>query len=171
MKKIILGGLAAAAVIAPIAAMAAPASAAQPTSTTHNITVAAASEAVIDLPALNNQFTKMQITVDGTANWGADESGYWTSYANGKYTTGAPMTSGVWNNGGVEDGPLLLERTQVGTVIYRVDGGLWQEVTAAPIITATDGGTHHVQVAYNDRPGSYYDNFGSLSVNVVRNKG
>lgn len=171
MKKIILGALAAAAMAAPIAAVASPASAAQPTTTTHNLTVTAASEAVIDLPALNSQFTKMVLTVEGTANWGANEYGYSTSYANGSYTTGAPMTSGVWNNGGVEDGPLLLEGTQVGTVIYRLDGGPWQEVTAAPIINATDGGTHQVQVAYNDRPGSYYDNFGSLSLKVVRTKG
>jgi hypothetical protein len=125
---------------------------------------------VIDLPALNSQFTKMVLTVDGTANWGANEYGYWTSYANGTYTgTGAPMTTGVWNNGGVEDGELLLEGTQVGKVVYRVDGGQWQEVTTTTI-TANDGGTHAVQVAYNDRPGSYYDNSGSLSLTVVRTK-
>ncbi len=34
-----------------------------------------------------------------------------------------------------------------------------------------DGGGHQVQVAYNDRPGSYYDNFGSQSLNVVRAEG
>ena len=65
MKKFILGALAAAAVAAPIAAVASPASAAQPTTTTHSITVAAASEAVIDLPALNSQFTSMVITGGG----------------------------------------------------------------------------------------------------------
>ena len=42
-------------------------------------------------------------------------------------------------------------------------------VTAASI-TMMDGGTHKVQVAYNDRPGSYDDNFGSLSLTVVRTK-
>ena len=40
----------------------------------------------------------------------------------------------------------------------------------APAPALTDGGTHHVQVAYNDRPGSYDDNFGSLSLTVVRTK-
>ena len=33
-------------------------------------------------------------------------------------------------------------------------------------ITKTDGLTHHVQVASNDRPGSYDDNSGSLSLTV-----
>jgi hypothetical protein len=31
-------------------------------------------------------------------------------------------------------------------------------------------GTHTVQVAYNDRPGSYDDNSGSLSLKIVRTK-
>jgi hypothetical protein len=70
-----------------------------------------------------------------------------TSYLNGEVTTGATVTSG----GG--DGPLLLEGTQVGTLIYRVDGGDWQAITTPATITE-DGGTNHVQVAYIDRPGS-----------------
>jgi hypothetical protein len=170
VKKIILGGLAAAALAAPIAAVASPASAAQPTTTTHNLTVAAASEAVIDLPALNSQFTKMTIKVnDGTANWGAADLGYWTSYQNGGMTTGAPMTSGIWGDASLPGhGPLLLEGTQVGAVIYRIDGGPWQELSAATSVSTASG--THVQVAYNDRPGSYDDNYGSLSLTVVRAK-
>ena len=46
----------------------------------------------------------------------------------------------------------------------------WQQVTGRAR-SPRRGGTHHVQVAYNDRPGSYDDNFGSLSLNVVRTKG
>jgi hypothetical protein len=80
------------------------------------------------------------------------------------------MTSGIWGDETLPGhGPLLLEGTQVGAVIYRVDGGSWHEVTAAPI-AMTDGGNHTVQVAYNDRPGSYDDNSGSLSLTVVRTK-
>jgi hypothetical protein len=170
-KRIITATATAAALAASVAAVASPASAAQPTSTTHNTTVAAASEAVVDLPALNGQFTKMTIKVnDGTANWGAADLGYWTSYKDGALSTGAPMTSGIWGEESLPGhGPLLLEGTQVGAVIYRIDGGAWQAVTTAPI-TVTDGGTHHVQLAYNDRPGSYDDNSGSLSLTVVRTK-
>ena len=61
---------------------------------------------------------------------------------------------------------MLLEGTQVGTVIYRVDGGAWMPVTPDTMVS----GTHKVQVAYNDRPGSYDDNFGSLSLTVERTK-
>ena len=80
------------------------------------------------------------------------------------------MTSGIWGDPTLPGhGPLLLEGTQVGTVIYRVDGGTWKAVT--PPRRSPDGrGTHHVQVAYNDRPGSYDDNSGSLSLTVVRTK-
>jgi hypothetical protein len=34
----------------------------------------------------------------------------------------------------------------------------------------TVSGAQHVQVAYNDRPGSYDDSSGSLSLTVVRTK-
>ena len=69
---------------------------------------------------------------------------------------------------GSTPGPLKLEGKQVGIVIYRVDGGLWQELTPNTTIT----GIHTVEVAYNDRPGaeSYADNFGSLSLTIVRTK-
>jgi hypothetical protein len=167
VKRITLGGLAAAAIAAQIAVIAAPVSAAQPT-TTHSITVNAASETAIDLPALNSQFKSMTITVNGSANWGAQDLGYWTSYDNGTWHTAAPMIHGAWGDISLPGhGPLLLEGVQVGVVIYRVDGGQWHEVTTAPI--SVSEGTH-VQVAYNDRPGSYDDNFGSLSLTVVRSK-
>ena len=97
MKKIILSVLAvavAAVVAATIAAVASPASAAKPmTTTTHNITMNAASETVIDLPALNSQFTKMVIGADGLAHWCATAS--WTEYKNGGTpTTNQPVTTG-----------------------------------------------------------------------------
>jgi hypothetical protein len=171
MKKIILGALAAAAVaIAAIVAVASPASAA-PGVTTHTVTLNAATDGVVDLPALNSQFTKMTIKVnDGSAKWGTDAARY-TAYTNGSLSTGEPRTTGLW--GGDDDqtvpghGPLLLEEAQVGAVIYRVDGSPWMLVT--PGITVSDA--RHVQVAYNDRPGSYDDNSGSLSLTVVRTKG
>jgi hypothetical protein len=52
-------------------------------------------------------------------------------------TTGWPLDSGISG----DYGPLVLEGTQVGTVIYCIDGGEWHPVTTAPI-TMTDGGTH-----------------------------
>jgi hypothetical protein len=171
MRKLILIALAAAAVAASIAAVASPASAA-PGATTHTVTVNAATDGVIDLPALNSQFTKMTINVnDGSANWGTDAQRY-TAYSNGSLMPGGEaLTSGLWGDPTVPGhGPLLLEGTQVGAVIYRVDGGPWHAVTAPSTIPPTDGGTHHVQVAYNDRPGSYDDNSGSLSLTVVRTK-
>src|SRR3954447_1539251 len=165
MRKLIIGALAAAALAASIAAVASPAFAA-PGVTTHSITLNAATDGVVDLPALNSQFTSMTIKVnDGTANWGTSDLGYWTSYQNGVASTGAPMTTGIWGDETLPGhGALLLEKAQVGVVIYRVDGGAWHEVTAG---TTVSGG-NHVQVAYNDRPGSYDDNFGSLSLTVVR---
>ena len=91
--------------------------------------------------------------------------GAWTTYTHGDVTTGWPLVSGLAPG----YGPLLLEETQVGTVIYRVDGGPWTAINT-PATIKTDGGIHHVQVAYNDRPGSYGDNFGSLSLTVDRTK-
>jgi hypothetical protein len=168
MRKLIITGLAAAALAASIAAVASPASAA-PGETTHAVTLNAATDGVVDLPALNSQFTKMTIKVnDGSANWG---EGFHTSYANGGTSTNRELLSGYWGDDTSlpGHGALLLEGTQVGAVIYRIDGGAWHEVTAAPI-TTTGGGSHNVQVAYNDRPGSYDDNSGSLSLTVVRAK-
>src|SRR2546423_13504861 len=134
-----------------IAAVASPAFAAQPTTTTHNLTMDAASEAVIDLPALNSQFTQMKVDVDGKANWGVDP--YWTSYNHNVLDQGSVLKSGIAFDPGkdIHYGPILLEGTQVGAVIYRVDGGDWNPVTSAPIVPGP--GTHHVQLAYNDRPG------------------
>jgi hypothetical protein len=168
MRKLIITALAAAAVAASIAAVASPASAA-PGVTTHTVTLNAATDGVVDLPALNSQFTKMTINVnDGTANWGASDLGYWTSYQSGLSSTGSALTSGIWGDSSLPGhGPLLLEGAQVGAVIYRVDGGSWQLVTP----NTTVEGNHTVQVAYNDRPGSYDDNSGSLSLTVVRTKG
>jgi hypothetical protein len=154
MRKLSLIALAAAAVAASIAAVASPASAA-PDVTTHTVTLNAATDGVVDLPALNSQFTNMTIKVnDGTANWGPADLNAWTSYQNGSLTQGWLLTSGKWGDETLPGhGPLLLEGTQAGAVIYRVDGGPWQEVTPD---TAVSGG-HNVQVAYNDRPGSYDD--------------
>jgi hypothetical protein len=167
MRKLIISALASAAVAASIAAVASPASAA-PGQTTNTVTLYAATDGVVNLPALNSQFTKMTINVnDGTANWGAADLNYWTSYKNGETTSGVEMKSGIWGDSTLPGhGPLLLEGTQVGAVIFRVDGGSWQQVTP----DTTVEGNHTVQVAYNDRPGSYDDNFGSLSLTVVRTK-
>jgi hypothetical protein len=155
MKKFIAAVIVAAAVTVPIAATAGAASAAPagPVTTTDNITMNAASEAVIDLPALNSQFTTLTINVNGTAYWGDNiPDHYWTAYTDGVMRTGHDMTSGVWGDGTQPDQqPLLLEHAQVGTVIYRVDGGAWHAITDGPV--AVQAGKH-VQVAYNDRPGS-----------------
>ncbi len=64
-------------------------------------------------------------------------------------------------------GPVLLEGTQAGAVIYRVDGGDWMPVTPNTTVKGKEG-IHTVQVAYKDRPGSYVDNSGSLILKVVR---
>jgi hypothetical protein len=165
MRKLIILALAAAAVAASIAAVASAA----PGATTHAITLSAATDGVVDLPALNSQFTKMTIKVnDGSAKWG---DGFHTSYANGDTSTNRDLVSGYWGDTSLPGhGALLLEGTQVGAVIYRVDGGQWKEVTAATTIAPTDSSTHNVQVAYNDRPGSYDDDSGSLSLTVDRTK-
>ena len=138
MRKLII----IAASFAALLALTATAAIAAPGVTTHDVTLNAATDGVVDLPALNSQFTKMTIKVnDGTANWGAADLNYWTSYKNGVATPGVAMKSGIWGNPSLPGhGPLLLEGTQVGAVIYRVDGGAWHEVTAA---TITDGGGTH----------------------------
>ena len=119
-----------AASFAALLALTATAAIAAPGVTTHTVTLNAATDGVVDLPALNSQFTTMTIKVnDGTANWGAADLGYWTSYTDGVVTTGVPMTSGIWGDASLPGhGPLLLEGTQVGAVIYRLDGGDWQRV-------------------------------------------
>lgn len=185
MRKIILGVVAAAAIAGPIA-FATSASAAQPTTTTHNVTVTAADEVVYDLPALNSQFTKMTLTASGTAHWGEgifaptwDISGQeYVNDAGNEYVTGyvdGNMTSGVHTRTGVAPGwdPLLLEGTQVGALIYKIDDGAWQPLLHTTTITNPNSGTHVVHVAYNERPGlvSHIDNSGSLNLNVVRTKG
>ena len=154
-----------AASFAALLALTATAAIAAPGETAHTVTLNAATDGVVDLPALNSQFTKMTIKVnDGTANWGSADLNASTTYTTGVVTTGWPLTSGIAPGAG----PLLLEDTQVGTVIYRVDGGPWTAITTRATITETDG--QRVQVAYNDRPGSYDDNSGSLSLTVVRSK-
>jgi hypothetical protein len=159
-----------AASIAALASLTATAAIAAPGVTTNTVTLNAATDGAVDLPALNSQFTKMVINVnDGTANWGSLDvnSGYWTTYLNGVVSTGLTLTSGIWGDSNEPGhGPLLLEGTQVGAVIYRVDGGDWKPVTPDTKVE----GDHSVQVAYNDRPGSYDDNSGSLSLTVVRTK-
>jgi PA-IL-like protein len=164
MRKLIISALAAAAMVASIAAVVASSASAAPGVTTHTVTLNAATDGVVDLPALNSQFTKMTIKVnDGTANWG---EGFYTSYGAGATSTNWDLLSGYWGDTSLPGhGPLLLEGTQVGAVIYRADGGDWKPVTPN---TTVEG--NHVQVAYNDRPGSYDDNSGSLSLTVVRTK-
>ena len=74
---------------------------------------------------------------------------------------------------GSGDGDLLGQGSQVGTVLYRtstVVRGADSRVPDARSVNGTDGKAHQVQVAYNDRPGSYGDNSGSLNLNVVRVK-
>ena len=134
--------------------------------TTNAVTLSATTDGVVDLPALNSQFTKMTIKVnDGTANWG---DGFYTSYSNDDARSNWELKSGYWGDTTLPGhGALLLEDTQVGVVISRVDGGPWQEVTPGTTVQ----GAHTVQIAYNDRPGSYDDNSGSLSLTVVRAKG
>ena len=153
-----------------IAAFSGVASAATPT-TTQTVAVSATGDGVvIDLAALNSQFTKMTLTGSGTAHWGEgtypdNGNEYTTSYdASGHMTTGVVTSTGIapgW-------GPIIAEGTQVGAMVYRIDGGTWQGLTEATTISVSQG--THVQVAYNDRPGSYNDNAGSLNLTVVRSK-
>ena len=163
MRKFIIIAASFAALLALTATAAIAAGA--PVTTTHAITLDAAYDGVVDLPALNSQFTKMTIKVnDGTANWG---EGLSTSYTSGGTSTNRELLSGYWGDITLPGhGSLLLEGAQVGVVVYRIDGGEWQKVLPD---TAISAGTH-VQVAYNDRPGSYDDNSGSLSLTVVRTK-
>ena len=137
--------------------------------TTEPLTVVDANIQISPLTATNgigapHTFTAHVNVNDGTANWG---DGFYTSYGAGGTSTNWNLLSGYWGDTSLPGhGPLLLEGTQVGAVIYRVDGGDWKPVSP----NTTVEGTHTVQVAYNDRPGSYDDNSGSLSLTVVRTK-
>ncbi len=174
MKKLLTRG------VMGIAALAVPAGAlmalpmvaanAAPTSTTANIAVDVTSEVPTALPALNSQFTTMVLTASGVDHWNYGDDAHTTSYdANGVEQTNFPYTQGhvVWN--GVEYAPLVGEGTQVGGVLYRIDGGPW---TALDKPTTIDGKGQvtHVEVVTNDRPGNYDDNTGAMSVAVVRTK-
>jgi hypothetical protein len=169
IHKILLGGLVATAAIATPIAFASSASAA-PGSTTADVAVNVTSETPTDLPALNSQFTNMTLTPSGVNRWNYGDDAHTTSYdANGVEQTNFPYTQGhvVWN--GVEYAPLVGEGTQVGGILYRINGGDW---TALDHTTTIDGKGKivHIEVVSNDRPGWYFDNAGSLSVNVLRTK-
>jgi gamma-glutamylcyclotransferase (GGCT)/AIG2-like uncharacterized protein YtfP len=170
MKKIILGVLAAAAAAAPIASFASPASAAQPTTTIANVAVSVTSEVPTELPALNSQFTKMVLTPSGVNHWNFGDDAHTTSYdadgneqTNYEYKVGHVFWNGIWY------APLVLEGTQVGGVLYRIDGGKWQALDKVTTIDGK-GKVMHVEVVTNDRPGNYDDNTGAMSVTVVRTK-
>jgi hypothetical protein len=82
MKRFI--GVLGIAVLAATALFAIAATAA-PGHTTATVTLNAATDGVVDLPALNSQFTKMTIKInDGSAKWGTDAARY-TAYTNGSY--------------------------------------------------------------------------------------
>jgi hypothetical protein len=169
MRKILLGGLVASAAIATPIALASAASAA-PLSTTADVAVNVASETPVELPALNSQFTKATLTPSGINNWNYGDAEHVTSYdANGVEQTNFDYTVGhlVWN--GVEYAPLVGENTQVGGILYRVNGGGWQALDK-PTVVDGKGKIVHIDVVTNDRPGYYFDNTGAESVNVVRTK-
>ena len=170
MRKILLGLSAAAAIAIPLASVAGPASAAQPTTTTANDAVDVTSAVPTVLPALNSQFTTMVLTPSGVNHWNFGDDAHTTSYdADGVEQTNFPYTEGhvVWN--GVEYAPLVGEGTQVGGVLYRIDGGTWQALDHPTTIDA-NGKVMHVEVVTNDRPGNYEDNTGAMSLKVVRTK-
>ena len=150
-------------------AIAGPASAA-PGTTTHDIAVDVTSEAPTALPALNSQFTTMDLTPSGVNHWNFGDDAHTTSYAKGVEQTNFPYTVGhvVWN--GVEYAPLVGEGSQAGGVLYRINGGPWKALTKPTTIDGK-GKVTHVEVVTNDRPGNYSDNTGSLNVHVVRTKG
>jgi hypothetical protein len=73
---------------------------------------------------------------------------------------------------GGSEGKLILEGAQVGDLLVRVDAGDWNDLANGPytLPAVTDGKGHSVQVIVNDSPGSYGDNHGALSVQIVRTK-
>ena len=76
MKKILL-----AVAVAAVATMAiASAASAAPGVTTHTVTVNAATDGVVDLPALNSQFTKIVLTHSGENHWSYGDDQHVTSY-------------------------------------------------------------------------------------------
>ena len=154
--------------VVALAALSAVASAATVTQTS-TVTLNAAYDGVVALPDTNSQFSETIKVNDGTAFWGPAADSI--TYKDGVYVAGNPQASGLWGNGDDPTvpghGPILLEGVQVGAVIYRLDGvGEWQAVKADTKVS----GNHTVQVAINDRPGSYDDNSGSLTITVVRSK-
>jgi len=170
MKKILLGISATAAIAVPLAAMAGTANAAGPTTTTANIAVDVASAVPTALPALNSQFTTMLLTPSGVNHWNFGDAAHTTWYdANGVEQTNFAYTHGevFWN--GVQYAPLVGEGTQVGGVLYRIDGGTWKALDRPTTIDGK-GKVVHVEVVTNDRPGNYDDNTGAMGVTLVRTK-
>jgi len=170
MRKIILGLVAATAVAAPLAMAGSAHASGAPVTTTHDIAVDVTSEVPTELPALNSQFTKMTLTASGVNNWNFGDAEHVTSYdAAGGMHTNFPYIHGEVDWNGVHYAALVGEDIQVGTVLYRVNGGAWKAVDGEVKI---DGGGKvvHVEVITNDRPEWFGDNTGAESVHVVRTK-
>ena len=109
---------------------------------------------------------------DGTANWGPAFTTAGRSYKSGITDTGHPQITGLWGPGDDASVP------GHGPILPRGHAGRRCHLPHRPRhLAAGHGrddqlcrGTHTVEVAYNDRPGSYNDNSGSLSLTVVRTK-
>jgi hypothetical protein len=142
----------------------------------------ATSNAVIDLPALNGNFTKMQVVVNGDTAWApidgheGDWGGYHpmtASYVDNVFTNGRPMVtigqSVDATNPQADD--LTVEPVQPGAVLYRVDGGAWHEFKGQDFTLAQ--GTDF-DLAYNERVDGYTapgtENSGHYDITVVRTK-
>jgi hypothetical protein len=181
MRRITKAAAIAAAALAALTGTAAGASAGSSTSDIHTVTVRADYDGAVALPSLNRNFPTMTLDVNGAAQWGATPDGYeggfigdgrdgtmtttythnvafhnrlWTIGQSGAQGSGTPAD--WWYRGPDKTtGP-----SQTGALLFRVNGGAWQEFTPADATFRLPSGASSmsVEVAFNDHAGWYAPN-------------
>ena len=204
MRRFITGLALVAIPMAALTGTAAGAGAANSTSDIHNVTVRADDDGAVALPSLNKNFPTMTLDVNGTAKWGATPDGFEPGFAvdgrDGTMTTTYSHSvafhnrlwtigqTGAQGSGTAADwwyrGPdKTAGPSQAGALLFRVNGGQWQEFTKANATFTLPSGASSmsVELGFNDHAGWYAPNTispagldegntGSYAVTVTRTK-
>jgi hypothetical protein len=202
MRRIIK--LAALAAIPALIGTASVAGAASSTSDIQNVTVSADYDGAVALPSLNKNFPTMTLDVNGTARWGAAPDGFEGGFAgDGRdgtmtttYTHNVALHNRLWTIGqaGAQGSGTPADwwyrgsdktagPSQTGALLFRVNGGAWQEFQPdnATFRLPSGASSMTVEVAFNDHAGWYAPNTispagldegntGSYTVTVTRPK-
>jgi len=181
MRRFVKGLALAVVPVATLIGTAAGTSAASSSSDIQNVIVRADYDGAVARPSLNKNFPTMTLDVNGTAMWGATPDGFeagftgdgrdgtmTTTYAhnvafhNRLWTIGQ---SGAQGSGTAADwwyrGPdKTAGPVHAGALLFRVNGGAWQEFSPANATFTLPSGASSmtVEVAFNDHAGWYAPN-------------